>query len=94
MEKCSVPRSLCYQSYPGQASYSYTSLQNVVNRLHEKQKVGSRLVVGSPFFDGMVTLQAGPTFLYIKTLALSAGSIRSRQTIRACVSAVGNFFLI
>ena len=36
-----VEGSLAYLSYPGLANFSYISLQNLVNRLHEKQKVGS-----------------------------------------------------
>ena len=70
-------------SYPGRANFSYISLQNLTNRLHEKQKVGSARRVtrlaGSPSFDGRVTLPAGPTFLHINTLARSAGSTRSRR---------------
>ena len=30
-----------YRSYPGRANFSYISLQNFTNRLHEKQNVGS-----------------------------------------------------
>ena len=41
VEKLSrVERSPPYLSYPGRANFSYISLQNLVNRLHEKQKVG------------------------------------------------------
>ena len=58
-----------YPSYPGRANFSYISLQNLANRLHEKQKVGSARRVtrlaGSPFCDGGVTLLAGPTFPHI-----------------------------
>ena len=43
----------------GQANFSYISLQNLANRLHEKQKIGSARRVthlaGSPFCDGRVT---------------------------------------
>ena len=53
-------------------------LQNAANRLYEKTKVGSARRVtrlaGSLFFDGRVTLLAGPTFLHINTLARSAGT--------------------
>ena len=35
-----VERSPFYQSYSGRANFSYISLQNLTNRLHEKQKVG------------------------------------------------------
>ena len=72
-----VEGSPAYPSYPGRANFSYISLQNLANRLHEKQKVGSARRVtrlaGSPFCDGRVTLLAGPTFLHINTLARSAG---------------------
>ena len=78
-----VEGSLAYPSYPGRANFSYISLQNLVNRLHEKQKVGSSgrmtCLAGSPFFDGRVTLLAGPTFLHINTLAHLAGSTPSRR---------------
>ena len=73
-----VEGSPAYPSYPGRANFSYISLQNLANRLHEKQKVGSARRVtrlaGSPFCDGRVTLLAGPTFLHINTLARSAGT--------------------
>ena len=36
-----VEGSFAYPSYPGRANFSYISLQNLANRLHEKQKVGS-----------------------------------------------------
>ena len=36
-------------------------------------------LAGSPFFDGRVTLLAGPTFLHINTLARLAGSTPSRR---------------
>ena len=72
-----------YPSYPGGANFSYISLQNLANRLHEKQKVGSARGVtrlaGLPFCDGRVTLLAGPTFLHINTLARLPGSTRSRR---------------
>ena len=87
-----VEGSPAYPSYPGRANFSYISLQNLANRLHEKQKVGSARRVtrlaGLPFCDGRVTLLAGPTFLHINTLARLAGSTRSRETIRACASSV------
>ena len=62
-----VEGSPAYPSYPGRANFSYISLQNLANRLYEKQKVGlarrvTRLA-GSSFCDGRVTLLAGPTFL-------------------------------
>ena len=51
--------------------------------LHEKQKVGSAgrvtRLAGSPFFDGKVTLLAGPTFLHINTLARLAGQTSSTR---------------
>ena len=72
-----------YPSYPGRANFSYISLQNLANRLHEKQKVGSaRRVIRlarSPFCDGRDTLLAGPTFLHINTFARLAGSTGSRR---------------
>ena len=78
-----VVGSLAYPSYPGRANVSYISLQNLANRLHEKQKVGSARRVtrlaGLLFFDGRVTLLAGPTFLHINTLARPAGSTPSRR---------------
>ena len=78
-----VEGSPAYPSYPGRANFSYISLQNLANRLHEKQKVGSARRVtrlaGLPFCDGRVTLLAGPTFLHINTLARLAGSTRSRR---------------
>ena len=36
-----VEGSPAYPSYPGRANFSYISLQNLANRLYEKQKVGS-----------------------------------------------------
>ena len=78
-----VEGSPAYPSYPGRANFSYISLQNLANRLHEKQKVGSARRVtrlaGLPFCGGRVTLLAGPTFLHINTLARLAGSTRSRR---------------
>ena len=78
-----VEGSPAYPSYPGRANLSYISLQNLANRLHEKQKVGSARRVtrlaGSPFCDGRVTLLAGPIFLHINTLARLAGSTPSRR---------------
>ena len=86
-----VEGSLAYPTYPGRANFSYISLQNLANHLHEKQKVGSAgrvtCLAGSPFLDGRVTLLAGPTFLHIKTLARPAGSTPSRrnnQSMREC----------
>ena len=58
-------------------------LTNLANHLLEKQKVGSAARVtrlaGSPFFDGRVTLLAGPTFLHINASARLAGSTPSRR---------------
>ena len=89
MEK-SCPGWKGHPSYPGRANFSYFSLQNLANRLHEKQKVGSAKRVtrltGLPFCDGRVTLLARPTFLHINTLARQGGSTRSRrddQSMRA-----------
>ena len=81
-----VEGSPAYPSYPGRANFSYISLQNLANRLHEKQKVGSTRRVtrlaGSPFCDGRVALRPGPTLLHINTLARLAGSTRSRKDER------------
>ena len=78
-----VEGSPAYPSYPGRANFSYISLQNLANRLHEKQKVGSARRVtrlaGSAFCDGRVTLLAGRTLLHINTLTRLAGSTRSRR---------------
>ena len=41
VEKLSRVGSPAYPSYPGWANFSYISLQNLANRLHGKQKVGS-----------------------------------------------------
>ena len=69
-----VEGSPAYPSYPGRANFSYISLQNLANRLHEKQKVGSARRVfrlaGSPFCYSRVTLLAGPTFLHIKRVSM------------------------
>ena len=43
-----VEGSPAYPSYPGRANFSYISLQNLANRLHERQKVGSARRIGSP----------------------------------------------
>ena len=89
-----VEGSLAYPSYHGRTKFSYISLQNLTNRLHEKQKVGSTgrvtRLAGSPFFDGRVTLLAGPTFLHINTLAHPAGSTPSRRDNQSLASAVGS----
>ena len=81
-----------YSSHPERANVSYIHLQNVANRLHKKQNVDSATRVKrldrSPFFDGRVTLLAGPTFLHMNTLARPAGSTWSRrhnQSIRIAV---------
>ena len=90
-----------YPSYPGRANFSYISLQNFANRLHEKQKVGSAgrvtRLAGSPFCDGRVTLLGGPTFLHINTLARLAGSTPSRRDNqsmrkRCCLGQRGQLF--
>ena len=85
-------------SYPGRANFSYISLQNLANGLHEKQKVGSARRVtrlaGSPFCDGRVTLLAGPTFPHINTLARLAGSTLSRWDNQCMIKTeTGRFFL-
>ena len=67
------PTLLAYPSYPRWFNFSYISIQNVANCLHERQKVGSsrRLacLVVALFCDSRVTLLAGPTFLHTNTLA-------------------------
>ena len=55
--------------YPGRASFSFISLQNLTNRLQEK-KLAQR-------FDGKVTLLAEPTILHINTLTRLAEATRS-----------------
>ena len=77
-----------YPSYPGRANFSYISLQNLANRLHEKQKVGSARRVtrlaGLPFCVGRVTLLAGPTFLHINTGSPSrVNSVKERRSEHA-----------
>jgi len=80
-----VEGSPTYPSYSGRANFSYISLQNLANHLHEKQKVSparrvTRLA-GSPFCDGRVTLLAGPTFLHKNTLAhLARSTLKARQS--------------
>ena len=78
-----IEGSLAYPSFLRRAIFSYISLQNLVNRLHEKQKLGSvRRVtrpVESPFCDGRDTLSAGPTVLHLNTLSRSSGP-SSRET--------------
>ena len=59
--------SLFWRSGP--ATVSYISLQNLANRLSEKQKVDL----------GSVIPLAGPAFLHINALARPAGSTRSRR---------------
>ena len=65
MEK-SCPGVTRLPELPWGANFSYISLQNLANGLHEKPKVGSARRVtrlaGSPFFDGRVTLLAEPHF--------------------------------
>ena len=72
-----IEGSLAYPSYLRKATFSYISLQNLANRLHEKQKLGPvRRVtrpVESPFCDGRDTLSAGPTVLHLNTLSRSSG---------------------
>ena len=50
---------------PWTSQVCYLYLQNMANRLHEKQKVDSARSVARlaclPFCDGIVTLLAGPT---------------------------------
>ena len=75
-----------YSSYPGRTNFFYISLQNLANRVHEKQKLGlarrvARLA-GSPFCDGRVILLSGQAFLHINTLVRPGGSTRSRRDNR------------
>ena len=73
-----VEGSLAYPSYHGRAIFSYISLQNLANRLHEKQKVGSAgrvtRLAGSPFFNGRDPLSRANFSPYKLTLARLAGS--------------------
>ena len=60
-----VHGSLAYPSSPGRANASHISLQNLANRLHKKQKVGSA---------GRVTLFSGTTSLHINGALLTSYS--------------------
>ena len=69
-----VEGSPAYPSYPGRANFSYISLQNLANRLHEKQKVGTARRVTHLSMVGSPSYLAGLTFLHVNTLARSAGT--------------------
>ena len=69
-----VEVSPTYSSYPGWA-FSYISLQNVANCLHDLHVIGNGLklacsarrvtrLAGPPVWIGLVTLPAGQTFLH------------------------------
>ena len=85
--------SLPYTSYPGGTIFSYISLKDEANRLHEKQKVGSTrrvtCLAGSPFCDGRITFLAGLTFLHINIWLTQPGQLGQGESIRACANAVG-----
>lgn len=70
---------IAYRSYPGQAYCSYIPLQNIANCLLEKRNSWLGLKAGSPFFDGTVTLLVGLIFLYLNTLARTAGLTRASR---------------
>ena len=88
--------SLAYPSYPGGSNFSCISLQNLANRLQEKQWVGSarRLtgLAGTPPFDDRVNLLPRATILHINTLACPAGLTRSTRD-SACASPVVSSWL-
>ena len=78
-------------SYPGRANFSSISLQNLVNRLHEKQKVGSdrRLTTSSGRGWGLPEVSpplsrywwphpSSPANISLLWLAQLAGTTRSR----------------
>ena len=73
---------LTHPTYPGWSIFSYISLQNVKNHLHEKQKVVLVRRVTcpamSPFCDGKVILLSQPTFLHINTLVLDNQSMHEQ----------------
>ena len=93
-----------YSLYPGQANISYILLQNEVSHVHEKQEVGSArrvtCLARSFFYDGRVTLLAGPTLLQPACPARTTQSRCDNQSIcehcfrqtdqmqRACIRAV------
>ena len=60
---------------------SKISLQHSASRLHEKKNnklariEGGPRLAGSSFFDGKVTLRAGPTFLHMNTPTIRAYAI-------------------
>ena len=69
-------------SYPKRADFSYISWWNMVDHIHEEQKVGTARKVtplaGSPFCDGWVTL----------IWFAHPGQLGQGETSRACASAV------
>lgn len=85
-----------HPSYPGRANFAYTSLRNLTNQLHEKQKVDTWLEGwgSSLSFDGRVTLLAAPTFLHIGTFdsAKARGSEHARLALD--LSKEDNLFLV
>ena len=72
-----------FPNYPERANFSYISLQNLTNCLHEKQKDRwvrrVNCLAGSPSSDSSVSLLARPTLLYINTFDHPAGSTRRRR---------------
>lgn len=93
---CRVEGSLAYPSYLGGSNFSCISLQNLANRLQEKQWVGSarRLtrLAGTPPFDDRVNLLPRATILHINTLPRPAGLTRSTRD-SACSSPVASSWL-
>ena len=76
---------------------TYNSLQNLANRLLEKEKVGSARRVthqpGLPFVDGRVILLDGPAFLHVKTASPGrVNLVKARQSehARTLLSALGS----
>ena len=82
-----VHGSPAYPSYPGRANFSYISLQNTANCLHEKKKreVGSTRRVHDPpswatfFISCRPPSKPSQLFFHVNTLARQAGSTRSKQ---------------
>ena len=62
-----------------QASQLFLHFLTKRGKLLRGNKTWAHLEDGSSFFDDSVTLQVGPTFLLINTLARPVGSTRSRR---------------
>ena len=86
-------RSPSYPSHPGRANLSYISLQNLMNRLHRRQKDGSArrvTLLAGPGSLSMAHSPSSPGQLFsVWTLSLAQiGQLRWSETIRACASTV------